>query len=150
MSVLIVSFVFSAGCARQLTGDSEADNPPLTKRIEINPNEEFELGLGDTVVFDGSNFEITFSFVSTDSRCPADVQCVWAGNARIILSVNGPDVIGYQVEASIPGLVPTPFAENDPIEIDGFTIRLLRLNPYPSESTPQDTDAYRALLVVES
>ena len=42
--------------------------------------------VGDTVTIDGEALSLTYDRLLEDSRCPEDVQCVWAGNARIALT----------------------------------------------------------------
>ena len=51
----------------------------------IVPPADIILKTGERVVVDGAS--IAFVKVAEDSRCPANVQCVWAGNAAVELSV---------------------------------------------------------------
>ncbi len=44
---------------------------------------DFRVALGETVAVEDEGLELTFAAVFGDSRCPEDVQCVWAGNAEI-------------------------------------------------------------------
>ncbi|HEX8115889.1 MAG TPA: hypothetical protein VF521_01330 [Pyrinomonadaceae bacterium] len=48
---------------------------------------EFELRAGQSTTFDRGRLRIRFVRVASDSRCPLDVQCVWAGNAEVILEL---------------------------------------------------------------
>jgi hypothetical protein len=100
-------------------------------------------------VVKSTGLELTFTFVSNDSRCPSDVTCVWQGEAVVLFSVNGKDIVGYQAETRIPGLTPTPYYDNQPIELGDLKLRLLRLNPYPVEAHHPETKEYRALVVVD-
>jgi hypothetical protein len=50
-------------------------------------NQSFDLKIGETASVQGSRMKISFKTVAEDSRCPEDVNCVWAGNAKIILSI---------------------------------------------------------------
>lgn len=43
--------------------------------------------LGETVSVDGEGPTITYERLLEDSRCPLDVQCIWAGNGRILLTL---------------------------------------------------------------
>jgi hypothetical protein len=146
---VVVLALLAAGCVRSFLADDDGSTQPQTRIVEIEPGQAFELKLGDTAELKGTNTRITFAFVSGDSRCPGDVVCVWQGEALILLSVNDPSAIGSQVEAKIPGLVDTPYHRNPAIDVDGFGIKLLRLNPYPLESDPIEKDEYRALLLIE-
>lgn len=44
-----------------------------------------KIPLGETVIFEGT--AISFSRVIEDSRCPTDVTCIWAGEAKVIASI---------------------------------------------------------------
>ena len=43
--------------------------------------------VGETVSIDGENLSVTYDRLLEDSRCPEDVQCIWAGNGRILVSL---------------------------------------------------------------
>jgi hypothetical protein len=44
---------------------------------------------GTTVSAEGTDLLIAFEGVPEDSRCPVDVQCVWAGDATVALRLEG-------------------------------------------------------------
>src|SRR5262245_64416546 len=48
-------------------------------------NAPIQLAPGQSAVFDGEDLEVKLVAVDSDSRCPSDVTCVWAGEviARI-------------------------------------------------------------------
>jgi hypothetical protein len=48
---------------------------------------EFRLQAGRVVTLDGGRLRIRFARVESDSRCPVDVTCVWAGNAELLFEV---------------------------------------------------------------
>ena len=50
---------------------------------------EFKLKVGRVVTLDGGRLRLRFARVSEDSRCPVDVDCVWAGNAAVLVEVGG-------------------------------------------------------------
>lgn len=142
--------VLLAGCSRQGFLEDETSEEVLTKRISVGFEEVFELSLGDTALVDGTDIELTFSFVSSESRCPSDVVCITAGEASILLNYSDRDIISRQVRASIPGLVPTPFHENEILHHNGNEIVLLQLTPYPEVNSDSASPRYKALLVVRS
>ncbi|MEX0790408.1 MAG: hypothetical protein WD178_06485 [Actinomycetota bacterium] len=47
----------------------------------------FTLQVGETVSIDGENLTVTYTRLVEDSRCAEGVQCVWAGNGRIVLTL---------------------------------------------------------------
>lgn len=118
-----------------------------TGSIEINVvwqkspklNEEFNLAYGQSVTLQNTNLRIKFKEVLEDSRCPLNAMCVWAGNARIVLDVNG-----------------TLFELNTNLEpraafYAGYKITLIRLHPYPNvETMPIQPEEYSASLYVSA
>jgi len=47
------------------------------------------LHVGDTLEVTGTTLRLRFLRVSTDSRCPGDVTCVWAGEAILVFIAEG-------------------------------------------------------------
>src|SRR6478609_2841381 len=62
---------------------------PVETAVVAEPGQAFALPLGKTAAVKGSDVRLTFKDVRTDSRCPVDVQCVWAGEAKIGLVISG-------------------------------------------------------------
>ena len=121
----------SAGCATVDTA------------IVANPGVEFNLPLGQTAALSGTGYRITFNRVTEDSRCPTDVLCVWAGDAKIQLTIDRSSAPG---DVRILGLTP-PNAESD---LNGVRIRFVSLAPAPRQSEPSTSRAYVARLMVLS
>ena len=48
---------------------------------EVPLDKAFELPLGASARVTGSDQTVSFEQVESDSRCPAEAECVWAGNA---------------------------------------------------------------------
>ena len=102
----------------------------------------FELAVGQTATFGRDGLEVGFKGVPSDSRCPADVMCVWEGDAHVQIWAHDPDRAqtdldlhtfrGYEREASF----------------GPYVIRLLQVVPYPRTDTELDPDDYTVTLVV--
>lgn len=146
--IICLVFVAFSGCVREAFIEADEQDEILTKRISVGNEEEFELGLGDTALIEGTEIELTFSFVSSDNRCPEDVVCITAGEGIILLLYSDPFSTSRQVRATIPGLVRTPYVSNEILRHNGNDIVLLRLDPYPNSSVKHSPRDYRALLVV--
>lgn len=108
----------------------------ISSSDEYRLDEEFELGIGEQASFDNAKFHIFFKEVNEDSRCPEGVTCVWAGNGKIALMINGKKV-------SL-----NTYLEPNESDIDGYHIKLISLNPYPVYEQEIDKEAYVARLIV--
>lgn len=70
-----------------VVGLSVCTNPqPLDPSIEVPLDEPFVLQVNQWAEIGGTPLRLRFDEVREDSRCPADVQCFWAGNARVRLT----------------------------------------------------------------
>lgn len=67
-----------------------------------------------------------------DSRCPASVQCVWAGQVRISAEIT--DVMGTG---------PRAFTLGKPVVLDGGTVTLVAVDPPKLAPGTTDPRAYR-------
>ena len=94
-----------------------------------------------TSVFDGQ-LKLRISAIEEDHRCPADVQCIWAGNAKIKL-----ELISHQNKKHHFVLNSNERFSTDTI-IEGVRINLIDLQPErKSNSTIADGD-YKATIVI--
>jgi hypothetical protein len=85
--------------------------------------------------------DIRFDAVDEDSRCPADVVCVWEGNAQVSLSVStGPP------RSVTMALNTNPTFATEERYAD-YMVRLVRLDPYPHTDV-EAPEPYRATFVV--
>lgn len=109
--------------------------------VVAKPGAEFDLALGRTAALSGTGYRITFDRVTEDSRCPIDVVCVWAGDARIQLTI---DRSTAPADIRVLGLTP-PNAESD---LNGVRIRFVSLAPAPRQSEPSAQRKYVARLMV--
>ena len=87
MVIAALLVAVGVGCSSFQSGDSEP------QAVLVQKGSDFHLMTGETARVSGSFVNITFTGVREDSRCPADVQCVWQGNAVVRIAVrhaNGP------------------------------------------------------------
>ena len=109
--------------------------------VVASPGVEFNLAVGKTATLSGSDYRITFNRVTDDSRCPVDVQCVWAGDARIELTVSRNTVPSDTRSVSLT-------SPNNEITVGDLRIRFVSLAPTPRQSEPPASRAYVARLLV--
>ncbi|MDA0177812.1 MULTISPECIES: hypothetical protein [Mesoflavibacter] len=91
--------------------------------------------------FSYEDVEVKFIKVISDSRCPKDVTCVWAGKAEVLVSILKQGKVLEQKTITI-----TPYANlKNPIVVDQssakYSIEGVDLLPYPvstSKTKPED------------
>ncbi len=93
--------------------------------------QQFSLELGQVTRIPDTGLTLKFQSLVADSRCPVGAQCIWAGEAKILLEVETITQSVSSLELTLrPGLeTETPLSP--------FQIQLLSLAPYPGKSTPQ-------------
>ena len=108
------------------------DGPtPSTTQTPTHLVDTLSIGLGKSATFDGGRLEIRFESRVSDSRCPANVVCVWAGDAhvKIVTRVAG----GAPVTSSLHSTL-----EPRKVTVDRYTISMVGLLPYPGTSRDSD------------
>ena len=113
------------------------------KIINTELNTEFELKINQTANIESENIKIKFLDILEDSRCPSDVQCVWQGQARVLVNVekNGQDLGDF---------ILIDLADKEDLRIkdfNGYTIKLLKVMPYPKINEKVETDTTIRLIV---
>jgi hypothetical protein len=86
--------------------------------------------------------QITLRAVRDDSRCPVDVTCVWAGDAKIEIVVSRK---GAADETAILSVAPS----GNEARVGDLRIRFISLAPAPRQAEAPSARKYRAELVVE-
>lgn len=77
-----------------------------------------------------SSLEIEFVKVLSDSRCPKDVQCIWAGEAKILVKVYRNGVFESEDQLTIhPRVLEVAVLEKLSSKLT--RIKALQLFPYP-------------------
>ncbi|MBI2866867.1 MAG: hypothetical protein HYX97_00860 [Chloroflexi bacterium] len=101
------------------------------------------LPLGHALVLGDEGLVIRFVAVEADSRCPRDVQCVWAGEARVRVEVTREGRQGaVTVVLTEPG-----GSSKAKTQLEGYTVEH-RLGPYPEAGKSTRPEDYRLSLRV--
>ncbi|HYH79309.1 MAG TPA: hypothetical protein VEX86_05920, partial [Longimicrobium sp.] len=108
------TLVAVAGCATAARGTV----------AQARLDEPFRLEKGQTASVAGTRLVVGFTGVESDSRCPVDVQCIRAGEARVQVTLR---TAGPGTEA--PVLLATEGAEPRSTSLDGFDVHLVALDP---------------------
>lgn len=87
-------------------------------------------GLGERAYADGPY--VTPLEVLEDSRCPSDVQCIWAGRLRISARIE----LGSRDETR-------ELTQGEPVQLADGTLELFEVFPYPTTDQPVAAEDYR-------
>ena len=90
------------------------------------------LNLNTPVTLEGQSLRLTLLKV-TDSRCPLDVRCVWAGEVGIDVEIAKLGVV--YVRQPLYTLFGAN-AANEPKSViaEGYTVKILEVTPYPGQN----------------
>jgi hypothetical protein len=111
--------------------------PPSVVTTTFTRDTLVTLRVGDEVPV-GDQRSIRFAAVAEDSRCPADVRCVWAGDARALFLLSR----GGSVELHT-GVEPRSAT------IDGDTVTLRAVHPEPRAGTSIPQASYSVDLLLK-
>lgn len=127
--IMASAMLFASACA------------PVETAVVAAPGQAFALPLGQTAAVRGTEVRLTFKDVRTDSRCPVEVQCVWAGEAKIGVVISN----GTPEETRVLSLTPP----DNEATVGNLRIRFVGLAPVPRQADPGTNRAYVAQLVVD-
>lgn len=136
--LLILAATIVSGCA---TPSHPGDQFTFAAGGFVQAGREFDLSFGQEVQVQGTAITIRLVGVTDESRCPSDVQCVWAGNAVVKLMLNGAGTTESEISLN---------TNLDPrmTTLDGYSIKLATVKPYPRSGTTIKPADYVATLEV--
>lgn len=109
------------------------------KRVQLG--REFTLKPGEQAIVTDAGVKISFSLVKEDSRCPKGVNCIWAGNGKILLKVGKAKEKAAEMELNT-GIEPHQQ------RFQNYDIKLVGLDPYPEKDITIKRGQYVATLLV--
>ncbi len=115
----------------------------VSQGVLVQSGREFDISVGQEVQVQGTGMTIRFNGVSDDSRCAIDVQCVWAGNAIVRLTLTAPGTAG--TDAALNTTLDPKSAS-----FAGYSVRLTGLKPAPRSGTAIAASSYVATLEVRA
>jgi len=134
MRALLFSVLMFSACTQAPEAPADPPPPPpqgeLAQTIqasldrldaELGAEGVVAVGLNETADL-GGGLTVTPLEVLEDSRCPANVDCVWAGQVRLRVNVSG-----VETELNSEGALSTP---------NGIVV-LAVVKPYPFQEWPQ-------------
>ena len=125
---LLSMLLLSTGCGEKVS--------------EYELGQEFVLPIENEAVIKGENLHIKFLEVTADSRCPRNVECVWAGEASYTLRISQGDA-SEQVEITQPG------ADESVTDVwQDYEIHT-SLGPYPQDPGDIEAGDYRLWISIK-
>lgn len=114
---------------------------PIQPAVIVEPGTSFALAPGQSATIKGTDTRITFTAVREDSRCPVDVTCVWAGDAKIEIVIDPNGAAGPRILSITP--------PNNEVRAGNLRIRFVGLSPVPRQADGNAPRNYLAEFVAE-
>jgi hypothetical protein len=114
---------------------------PSAKVKRAQLGREFTLRAGEQVLIKEAGLKISFSLVGEDSRCPKGVNCIWAGNGKVVLKVSRGSAKPVDVELNTN-------VEPKAHRFQDYDIKLVGLSPYPQKDVIIKRSQYVVTLIV--
>lgn len=110
--------------------------------LQVNLDDEFTLSIGQRAVIKGEELQVLFQEITGDSRCPADVNCIWQGEVtcNIEITYKGNS---SQIALTQPGLSD----EYAVTQYQGYKFSI-KVTPYPRSGQKITPDMYRLHMIV--
>lgn len=112
---------------------------PAFPSVALPMGADVVLAPGEYVTINPGGLRLTFVSVTSDSRCPTNVQCIQAGSARV--SVVATTTAGARD-------VPLETTVRDTATVDRYLVQLVTVAPVPVTTTVIPASSYRATLRV--
>ena len=112
-----------------------------TSVTEPGVGNEFRLDFGEAVSVPEAELSLHFVDVAEDSRCPARVQCVWAGDAAIAIEI----AFNLAGDDSVTDTLHTTLDPKS-VAVGGYLLQLVRVDPYPIVPGGIPLERYRITL----
>lgn len=128
MRKILLLLVLTLGVGAFLHADAHT-----TQKVSVLINKQ------KTVV--KNKLTIKFASLVEDSRCPTDVRCIQAGNAKITIEVGGGKGAPKTFEINTD-------AEPQTVSYGGYEIKLTDLNPKPASNIRINRNGYTATFTV--
>ncbi len=152
LQILVASCVLIAGAVRKAQRIGVSDSMKKATLIILacicfalsasaQSNGEITVKFGKTKVYGKGRVSVKFVELIEDSRCPENLNCIWAGVARVKVELvkNGKKGV---FELGTNGSAPAIF--------QGYTVVIKNLDPYPSIRSHSKTADYALTLTLST
>ena len=131
VTLILLLMILTVGACSSTDTTSPTDEPDPTAMpdtLTIQLGQPITVPRGETAVLPSADLNVKFVDLLFESRCPSNVQCVEAGEARISIRVSQ-----GEAEAETLEMNTNPPLKQDVVSYGDFQIQLTALNPYPEE-----------------
>lgn len=135
--VLLVASSVLLGCSTALNLNFN-ENQAMAR-----VGKEVLIKVGQQLKFEGTDLQVKFTGVPQDSRCPSNVNCVWAGNAEVVL-----EWVADKCPTSITLNTHGTGETGNESKVGGYRVKLIKLEPYPHSEKKISPSDYTATLLV--
>jgi len=116
------------GMSFSIQAQQKTTPPIIVKKLEMGKSLQVH-----------EDFSFDFIKVTEDSRCPTGVECVWPGQAKVIVMwcKDGKEIGQKEVTFKANSLT------NEPTEVEianNKSVYIYQLNPYPTSSEKENLD----------
>lgn len=121
-------FFGSSAASAQAKQETKVTPPVIVQKLPLGES----MKVGD--------FQIIFADVVGDSRCPKDAQCIWEGQARIILKIKQEGEAEKEKEVKLHNI-----SAEKPKEVvlnKKSKLQIIGLQPYPVSDEEIDLKSY--------
>jgi hypothetical protein len=139
VALLAASLLVIAACSTG-TGLARCDSGAPGGVVCARLDTPFDVRVGETAYVADTRLTIRADSVPEDSRCPTDVVCAWAGNARVALTLRH--------DASVDCVDLNSTLQPRAITRHGYTVELADVRPPRISTQPITPGSYVARLIV--
>ncbi|MDJ0736949.1 MAG: hypothetical protein QNJ47_23250 [Nostocaceae cyanobacterium] len=141
---VILLIVLMIGCRQNTSIPNSQNQNQLSNSVIVTLDSQFGLKAGQVALIESEKIKIQNLQVEEDSRCPDEVQCVWAGQVKVKLNV-----VKNQQDLGEFNLISRAGAENLAVKtFDGYAIKVIEVAPYPKQNQKPEQSDYIVTLVV--
>jgi hypothetical protein len=133
-TAIVFSFLMT-GCA---AGRAQPSIAP-----EARLGEAFTLGVSESKRVEATDLTVSFDGVSSDSRCPKDVNCIQAGEALVQLALQTGGGEKTVIDLTVP-----PGGSSATKSFGAFLITIVELDPQKISTQEIDPSAYVATIKI--
>jgi hypothetical protein len=132
LTFMFVGFMLidAAACSSAAGPGAAGPGPDATSESRGGPlDDTLQIQLGRSAQVDGGRLVLTFAARLSDSRCPANVFCVWMGDAAVRVGARaGRTSVERDLHTAL-----------DPrsLQVGAYTVSVVGLLPYPGTEPPE-------------